>query len=340
MGKLSPGDDTAFSVSVCMCTFNGERFLETQLQSILNQTQKPYELVICDDGSTDGTTRIIEKFARIASFPVRLYKNSTTLGYAANFDRAISLCDGTLIALSDQDDIWYPHKLQRQASILLNNFDIGGVFSDGDLLYAATKHRRTLWKSIGFRPQKQRRMMNGAATEVLLHENVVTGMTLIFRSSLRNTLLPIPKGWIHDAWLAWMLSLHSQLYPCPDRLVGYRVHESQQVGVPLGPIHKLKWTWANGLGAYFRQARIKSLRHYGEVATQLEDLIKHLRGESGDSNTKLLQRVANKARYARSVGSALAQPRFKRFPKICIQAPLYFRYSPVPMRALIRDLVI
>src|SRR5260370_27009832 len=99
------------SISVAMCTFNGARFLPEQLQSIALQTLQPSELVICDDGSTDGTVGILQSFALSARFPVRIFCNQETLGPARNFEKAIGLCDGEIISLCDQDDVWRPEKL-------------------------------------------------------------------------------------------------------------------------------------------------------------------------------------------------------------------------------------
>ena len=80
------------TISIAMCTYNGEKFLSEQLASILRQSYLPDELVICDDKSQDGTTSIIEEFAAKAPFPVRLYKNEVNLGYKKNFEKAACLC--------------------------------------------------------------------------------------------------------------------------------------------------------------------------------------------------------------------------------------------------------
>jgi hypothetical protein len=64
-------------------------------------------------------------------------------------------------------------------------------------------------------------------------------MTLFFRASLRERLLPIPESWVHDAWLAWTIALNSQLIGCPEPLVAYWVHTSQQLGVPMSRARKL-----------------------------------------------------------------------------------------------------
>ena len=92
-------------LSVAMATYNGERFLEQQLLSIARQIRLPDEMVVSDDGSNDGTIDILERFATNAPFPVRIYRNLNPLGYGDNFLKAASLCDGDLIAFSDQDDV-------------------------------------------------------------------------------------------------------------------------------------------------------------------------------------------------------------------------------------------
>jgi glycosyltransferase involved in cell wall biosynthesis len=84
----------AFSVSVAMATYNGAAFLDAQLASIAAQTRTPDELVVCDDGSSDGTVEIVERFARRAPFAVRLIRNEQRLGYGENFMKAARHCRG------------------------------------------------------------------------------------------------------------------------------------------------------------------------------------------------------------------------------------------------------
>ena len=100
------------TISVALCTYNGARFLEEQLASLLAQNRRPDELVVCDDRSTDSTVQMLESFSRSAPFPVRIQVNPVNLGSTVNFDRAMRLCAGSLIAFCDQDDIWLPHKLE------------------------------------------------------------------------------------------------------------------------------------------------------------------------------------------------------------------------------------
>ena len=121
-------------ISVALCTYNGQQFLRQQLQSIQQQSRLPDELIVCDDGSSDQTVRIARDFAASASFPVRISENDHNLGFVANFEQAILLCGGDLITLCDQDDIWYPNRLERTEQEFTAHPEVGLVFSDGDLI--------------------------------------------------------------------------------------------------------------------------------------------------------------------------------------------------------------
>src|SRR4030095_10826576 len=124
----------AATFSVAMCTYNGARYVGEQLDSIASQTRPPDELVVCDDRSSDETVQIVEQFAASAKFPVSLEVNSQNLGSTKNFEKAIEICEGDLIALADQDDVWVPSKLE----IIEREFDAvpasGLVFTDAEVV--------------------------------------------------------------------------------------------------------------------------------------------------------------------------------------------------------------
>lgn len=101
------------TVSVAMATFNGARWLKPQLDSFAQQTRPPDEVVITDDGSTDDTEGVVAAFAATAPFPVRFVRNVERLGFNGNFARAIGLTTGDVVFISDQDDVWYPGKMER-----------------------------------------------------------------------------------------------------------------------------------------------------------------------------------------------------------------------------------
>ncbi|MGF1549982.1 MAG: glycosyltransferase [Sphingomonadaceae bacterium] len=103
------------AISIAMATYNGAAFLEEQLASLAAQQPEPAELVVCDDGSTDDTIAILERFASRASFPVHIHRNERNLGYVENFLKAAQLCRGDWISFCDQDDVWLPDNLASVA---------------------------------------------------------------------------------------------------------------------------------------------------------------------------------------------------------------------------------
>ena len=120
-------------ISIALCTYNGSRYLKEQLDSIAGQTRLPSELIIRDDRSTDDTVDIARRFAETAPFAVKVHVNSENVGSTKNFELAIEGCSGDIIALSDQDDIWLPQKLERLEAEFAADPGVGLVFSDAEL---------------------------------------------------------------------------------------------------------------------------------------------------------------------------------------------------------------
>lgn len=106
----------SLSISIAMCSYNGAQFIKDQLDSLAAQKLMPDEMVICDDGSNDGTVEAIERFIPKAPFPTRLVVNKKNMGVTSNYEQAMAMCKGDVIAFADQDDIWRPEKLQRFAA--------------------------------------------------------------------------------------------------------------------------------------------------------------------------------------------------------------------------------
>lgn len=164
--------------SVALATFNGGNFLSEQLQSYLTQTLLPAELVVCDDGSTDRTLDKLHFFAQVAPFEVRVVPNDFRLGLVQNFAKAISLCRGDLIALSDQDDVWRPDKLARLAQAL-NTPGAIAAFSDAEVAAADLEPLGyTMWQRVRFTRREQAQIARGNGFAVLLKHRIVTGATL------------------------------------------------------------------------------------------------------------------------------------------------------------------
>ena len=217
------------TASIAMCTFNGERYLQAQLQSILDQTRHPNELIICDDASRDSTLGIIERFATTAPFKVRIQKNIKNLGYVKNFEQAISLCTHDIVFLCDQDDVWNATKISEVLAIFEADPDVGMVL-----------HNFTNIDGQGqpyIQPQEQyglQRLLAEDLPEDIRHHSIQSfllpqsrawcGCMSAFKQSFVNTLLPIFEGKGHDDWIMKIIAPLSEIRFIPQPLIRYRIH--------------------------------------------------------------------------------------------------------------------
>lgn len=207
-----------------MATYNGERYLQEQLDSIARQTLQPLELVITDDGSTDATLEILESFAPNVPFAVRIFRNQTRLGYADNFLKAASLCHGDLIAFCDQDDIWMQQKLSVCA----------GFFDDPEVLLAAHSALTVLDSG-----KRGRRFPRFATTRVsgLAASNpfaFVHGFAIVIRRKLldiASTSSRPEKLLGHDQWCWFLAASAGKIATVRDVLALYRQHQNNLFGV-------------------------------------------------------------------------------------------------------------
>jgi Glycosyltransferases involved in cell wall biogenesis len=217
-----------------MCTYNGADFLPAQLESILAQSRKPDQIVVCDDGSTDETRALLQKFEKASPDVILLRFNKKNLGSIKNFEQAIGLCNGDVIALSDQDDVWRPDKLQ----LIEDRFkkqSTGLVFSDAELVEEnLTPLNRRMWNEVGFDEHKKKLLRSGRALEVLVTGWTVTGATMAFRAGFKNICLPVPEGiaMIHDGWIALAIAAVADVVALDEPLIQYRQHARQQIGAP------------------------------------------------------------------------------------------------------------
>lgn len=324
-----------------MCTYNGMRYLPEQLKSFSEQQRLPDELVICDDASSDGTPDLLQEFARTAAFPVHVHENSQNMGYSRNFMQAVEFCTGDVIALSDQDDLWYPHKLERIEELFVEHSEAGGIFSNGDLVDSlSARLPGDLWGSFSFDSGSQRHVANDDAVKVLLRRNVVTGMAFAFRSSYRQVVRRMPPHWPHDFWLALMIAAESRLLPCPEHLVAYRVHTNQQIGVPINGAEKRGLLRGKGLGHYRARSRERNLREYTRDAVQFESLIEASKSDSHLAEAVWLPQAAAKARHMRRVVHQLESGRAARWVSALTHWNSYRLYAPTGLKALARDLML
>lgn len=275
-------------ISIAMCTYNGERFISEQLESIAQQSLLPDELVVCDDGSTDRTLALVEDFSRRVGFPVHLHRNDDNLGPSKNFEKAIGLCSGEVIVLSDQDDVWLPSKLERIINVFLSRPDVGIVFTDAELVDDELRPMGLqLWNSVRFTGSQQQTIRKGGAEKVLLKHNVVTGATMAFRSLHRDRVLPIPELWSHDAWIALLLSFVSEVAIIPEALVLYRQHADNQIGVGALKTKAERWK-----GRTFAERCLKRKSKYESAYRRVTTA-----EEWGGIDTDILRRLEAKVRH-------------------------------------------
>jgi len=318
------------SLSVALCTYNGSAFLLEQLKSIAEQTLQPEELIISDDGSQDHTLEIATQFAKQAKFKVRLHANPSNVGSTKNFERAIQLSEGDIILLSDQDDVWRKDKLERLAHEFGKSSDFGAVFSDAEVVDdQLSPLGYTLWERYAFTPGKRRQFLHGCAFAVLLNQNAVTGATLAFRSWLKPYVLPIPPGWMHDAWIGIIAAVVSKIGLIPEPLISYRQHETNQIG-------GRRPSWPQ----YVKSAWHDNSSFYKEYVLQLQQLRQRLGTFQMPALHKQLAMLDARILHFEA-RSRLPVQRFRRVP-LAIKELLtlrYFRHSNGGI-SLAKDLIL
>lgn len=230
---------TFAAVSVALCTYNGARFIEEQLKSILAQEPRALEIVVSDDGSTDETLEIVRRVAaEVADSPdmtqIRILDSKGGLGITKNFERSIAACSHDLIALADQDDIWHDDKLSTMIEQFDSRPELLLLHSDARLVDGnGTPLGRDLLDALEVSSQDRDAIHSGQAFSVLLRRNLATGATSMIRRDLLDFALPFAEDWVHDEWLAIMAAAVSTLDFVPQTLIDYRQHGQNQIGVQL-----------------------------------------------------------------------------------------------------------
>lgn len=237
-------------VSIALATYNGQNYLKEQLESIYSQSYKNIEVVAVDDCSSDETLTILQEYAEKKGF--RFYQNENNLGYVKNFERAISLCKGDYIALSDQDDIWLENKIEK----LLENIGTNLlIHSDLSLIDTNGKMIVKNWKGD---------LKTHLCLEDFLFSNKVTGCSVLFHKELLSESLPFPDVAYHDWYLAVCAAKENKITYLNEALILYRQHTMQDTGF----VNRTKY-----------QALIgnKIERFKGVETARVKDAIKQLR---------------------------------------------------------------
>lgn len=217
---LSNNNKSSKTISIALCTCNGQKYLSDQLQSIVDQTLKPDEIVICDDASEDKTLEIIDIFVK--KYPMIQWivkSNIVRMGVRLNFEQAIMQTSCNYIATSDQDDIWELNKLELLLKVIQKE-QVALVHSGFYLIDAEGK---TLDVMNRIQPKM-------SLETYIFANNNVTGCTCFFDAELKNILYPFPhKFYYHDRWLAIVAYNNGGIYFYEQPLISYRQHSSNVV---------------------------------------------------------------------------------------------------------------
>lgn len=223
-------------LSIALATYNGGRFLQEQLDSFAAQTLLPDELVVGDDGSTDDTLAVLERFAATAPFPVHIQRNPRNYGYSRNFCEIVERCGGDIIFLSDQDDYWMADKLQRcvdalrQPGAMLVTHD--ARLADGEL-----------------NPAEATMLSQLRASGSLDPDALMNGCCMAFDRFLAGFVCPPPYDF-HDMWLAVVARLMNGRVFIEEPLMLYRRHGGNASGSHLTSLRR-----AGRLSAFLNRLR-------------------------------------------------------------------------------------
>jgi len=268
-------------IGVAMCTFNGEKYLKEQLDSILNQTVKVDEIIVCDDKSTDKTIEILEEYSQNYPTIFKIFKNEITLRSVKNFEKAISLTTSDYIFLSDQDDIWKVNKVEKTISFFDHNPDLDAFFSNANFINDRSEVLpNNLWNSIYFNSDMVG--FNELYKYIILKRNIVTGATFCFKKEVKEYAIPFPElsQFHHDHWMAFLVAQKNKLGFIIEELISYRLHDKQQVGSSLkeSMIKKIKnrivenYIIENKKSFFFKRKISKTLKNNLEIYKSLQQV--------------------------------------------------------------------
>ncbi len=221
-------------ISVAVATYNGEKYIEKQLESIYNQTRRPDEIVIVDDGSKDSTVAIVQDcMSKYSECNIRLFINETNLGYKKNFYKAMSLCEGDIIFLCDQDDIWKENKVKILFGLLESNSDIDLV-SSSFIQIDSDGNEVSGNKSAYVRKMDEAKLYLVPLEDLIFH-NISQGCAMAFRKEIRDLFLQhFEEELPHDWLLNVIAAMGKTCYYLNSPMFYYRIHDKNTIGLNEG----------------------------------------------------------------------------------------------------------
>lgn len=326
-------------VSIALCTFNGARYLEPQLESIAGQTRLPDELIIADDGSSDDTLAVLSRWsAEHPQLAVRVLPPTTHLGVTANFERAIAATSGDIIVLSDQDDVWSPARIEN-AVAALGGQPFGALHTDAELI-DGDGHRlgETLFGRLGMTAHERSALLTSDLFSTYLRRNLATGATMAFTRSVWEMARPLPSTWVHDEWIAMIAASCDGLRCLEEPAIQYRIHGANVIGAVRPTVRYKLGRVLGGRGE--RNARLAS--RFAELFRRWDSLgVNAARYGISDSPWSARGKlVAEKAQFERS-RAAMPRTRVARLPTV-IRLAMRGHYRSFASRGrldIVRDLL-
>lgn len=316
--------------SVVLCTFNGERFLDAQLASLLAQSCLPDQIVIHDDASADGTWTRLQAFAAEAGargVPVALQRNPANLGYVGNFQQALQAASGELLFPCDQDDVWHPRRIELCKQAFADAPGLLLLHTDARLVDAAgSPTGQRLFEVLGVGARELAAMHAGRALEVLFRRNIVTGATMALRRQLLATAMPVAPGWSHDEWLAVVAAMLGRVDTLEQATIDYRQHGGNQLG-------------ARRRSAGERIASASRRQYRDAMAAKMQALEQRVASGALQVSPRVHARLHERLRHDR-VRTTLPAARWRRIAPLLreLQAGGYVRYG-TGLRGALLDLL-
>lgn len=214
-------------ISIVLTNYNREDFILEQLDSIIAQTYRNWELIITDDCSTDGSKAIIQEFIRKnGDKKIIFFKNEKNLGVAKNFEKGLHSATGEYIAVCDSDDVWLAEKLEKELKFLKSG-KYGMVYSDLTVVDANLKviEKSFVRSCLSFFGNRK----NDSFDE-LINDNHIAGPTILFDAKLKKKLIPFSQYAIQDFWITIICSIFSTIGYLDEPTVLYRQHSGNMVG--------------------------------------------------------------------------------------------------------------
>lgn len=219
------------SISVALCTYNGENHVEAQLASILAQTVLPDEIVIADDGSSDSTLELVNSISQSSPVPVRILSPlERPMGVRENFSRALRSTTSEWIFLSDQDDLWHENKIETTMRLVAANPSVQVIAHDLRLVGQNGVIASSYFRRLGLPANHRQQRIAVVSFEHVVRRSDFAGMSMAVSRELLDRALPIPAPWPHDYWISLVAASTSSFYTTNAVLADYRQHDRNVIG--------------------------------------------------------------------------------------------------------------